>query len=202
MTIIDYDPGSRGAMSYLDASRELANRDQTAPGRQWNDTAVTAQGRPWPRSASLIPTGPSDGPGGPRMGEAAADIVLGGGTQIDAVAVGADYREIPPSQIEPNPQPRQVFDEEALAELVHSIREFGLMQPIIVRPIPGARRRAPRYQLVMGSGAGVAQQVGLFNHPAIVRKTEDGDLLRDALLENIHRAQLESPRKKRPRTSN
>ena len=143
--------------------------------------------------ASLIPTGPSDGPGGPRMGEAGADGGLGGGAEIAAAAGGADYREIPPSEIEPNPQqPRQVFDEEALAELVHSIREFGLMQPIIVRPIPGAPAGAtPRYQLVMGERRWrAAQQVGLTAIPAIVRKTEDGDLLRDALLENIHRAQL------------
>ena len=85
------------------------------------------------RAASLIPTGPADG--GPRMGEAAADVVIGG-PRIDADAVGAVYREIDPSFIEPNPrQPRQVFDEEALAELVHSIREFGLMQPIVVREV-------------------------------------------------------------------
>ena len=81
--------------------------------------------------ASLIPTGPADG--GPRLGEAAADVVIGGST-VEGVNVGAVYREIDPALIEPNPrQPRQVFDEEALAELVHSIREFGLMQPIVVR---------------------------------------------------------------------
>ena len=140
--------------------------------------------------ASLIPTGPADG--GPRMGDAAADAVFGGGP-IDVDNVGAIYREIEPSAIEPNPrQPRQVFDEEALAELVHSIREFGLMQPIVVRAIPDTAAGAPiRYQLVMGERRWrAAQQAGLPTIPAIVRETAEGNLLRDALLENIHRAQL------------
>lgn len=136
--------------------------------------------------ASLIPTGPTDG--GPRLGDAAADVVIGGGTTVGEVeSIGAVYREIDPALIEPNPrQPRQVFDEEALAELVHSIRAFGLMQPIVVREIG-----AGRYQLVMGERRWRAsQQAGLTAIPAIVRETADDDLLRDALLENIHRAQL------------
>jgi ParB family transcriptional regulator, chromosome partitioning protein len=145
--------------------------------------------------ASLIPTGPADdGPGamGPRMGDAAADVVLGGPRVADTDGVGAVYREIDPSAIMPNPrQPRQVFDDEALAELVHSIREFGLMQPIVVRAIPGAAAGAPRYQLVMGERRWrAAQQAGLPTIPAIVRETADNNLLRDALLENIHRVQL------------
>jgi ParB family chromosome partitioning protein len=105
--------------------------------------------------------------------------------------VGAVYREIAPSQIDPNPrQPRQVFDEEALSELVHSIREFGLMQPIVVRAVPGDDR-APRYQLVMGERRWRAsQEAGLATIPSIVRETADDSMLRDALLENIHRVQL------------
>jgi ParB family transcriptional regulator, chromosome partitioning protein len=142
--------------------------------------------------ASLIPTGPVDGDQatmGPRLGDAAADVVLGGGP--DQTGVGAVYREIDPSSIESNPrQPRQVFDEEALAELVHSIREFGLMQPIVVRAIPG-QQGGPRYQLVMGERRWrAAQQAGLATIPAIVRETADDSMLRDALLENIHRVQL------------
>jgi ParB family chromosome partitioning protein len=137
--------------------------------------------------ASLIPTGPADG--GPRLGDAAADVVIGGGVAAaqEAAGIGAVYREIDPTHIEPNPrQPRQVFDEEALAELVHSIREFGLMQPIVVREVGSSR-----YQLVMGERRWrAAQQAGLAAIPAIVRETADDDLLRDALLENIHRAQL------------
>lgn len=140
--------------------------------------------------ASLIPTGPADG--GPRLGDAAADVVIGGGTPASGVGdVGAVYREIDPSSIEPNPrQPRQVFDEEALAELVHSIREFGLMQPVVVRELP-VESGPRRYQLVMGERRWRAsQQAGLTTIPAIVRETTDDNLLRDALLENIHRAQL------------
>jgi len=111
---------------------------------------------------------------------AAGDLVLSG---------GAVYREIPPDQIEPNPkQPRQVFEDEALAELVHSIREFGLMQPIVVRRLePGV----DRFQLVMGERRWRAcQEAGLETVPSIVRETADDSMLRDALLENIHRVQL------------
>lgn len=136
--------------------------------------------------ASLIPTGPADG--GPRLGDAAADVVIGGPVAA-AAEVGAVYREIKPSDIEPNPrQPRQVFDEEALSELVHSIRELGVMQPIVVRETPNGDRP---YQLVMGERRWrAAQQAELTVIPAIVRQTTDDNLLREALLENIHRAQL------------
>jgi len=148
--------------------------------------------------ASLIPTGPADDeaavPFGSRMGAAAADVVIGGPPATDGAAtdVGATYREIDPSAIDPNPrQPRQVFDEEALAELVHSIREFGLMQPIVVRAVSATPSTPPRYQLVMGERRWrAAQQAGLATIPAIVRETADDSMLRDALLENIHRAQL------------
>ncbi|MGA8252074.1 MAG: ParB/RepB/Spo0J family partition protein [Mycobacterium sp.] len=151
--------------------------------------------------ASLIPTGPADadsGPAtlGPRMGSAAADVLIGGGTATgpDAAAVGsmgAVYREIAPTDIERNPrQPRQVFDEEALSELVHSIREFGLLQPIVVRAVSESQSGA-RYQIVMGERRWrAAQEAGLAAIPAIVRETGDDNLLRDALLENIHRVQL------------
>ncbi|MGV0714614.1 ParB/RepB/Spo0J family partition protein [Mycolicibacterium sp. XJ662] len=149
--------------------------------------------------ASLIPTGPADDDTssyGPRMGDAAADVVIGGSidgaTPTTTNDVGAVYREIDPAAIEPNPrQPRQVFDEEALSELIHSIREFGLMQPIVVRSLPGERGESPRYQLVMGERRWRAvQQAGLDTIPAIVRETTDDSMLRDALLENIHRVQL------------
>jgi len=140
--------------------------------------------------ASLIPTAPTDDTLGPRMGDAAADVVLGG-PKVNVDAVGAVYREIDPAAIEPNPrQPRQVFDEEALAELVHSIREFGLMQPIVVREL-AADNGVSRYQLVMGERRWrAAQEAGLTAIPAIIRETGEDNLLRDALLENIHRVQL------------
>ncbi|HEY1841930.1 MAG TPA: ParB/RepB/Spo0J family partition protein [Mycobacterium sp.] len=148
--------------------------------------------------ASLIPTGPAEGDQsrlGPRIGDAAADVLLGGPTATGAAAatdIGAVYREIDPTAIEPNPrQPRQVFDDEALAELVHSIREFGLMQPIVVRALDTSATGGPQYQLVMGERRWrAAQAAGLTAIPAIVRETAEDNLLRDALLENIHRVQL------------
>jgi ParB family chromosome partitioning protein len=125
------------------------------------------------------------------MGDAAADVVLGGTAPVNGSVVGAVYREIDPALIEPNPrQPRQSFDEEALAELVHSIREFGLMQPIVVRALDGSQN-GTRYQIVMGERRWrAAQQAGMTAIPAIVRETGDDSMLRDALLENIHRVQL------------
>ncbi len=100
---------------------------------------------------------------------------------------GASFADLPVDAITPNPrQPRTVFDEEALAELVDSIREVGLLQPVVVRPVaPG------RYELVMGERRlRATKAAGLATIPAIVRPTEAADLLRDALLENLHRAQL------------
>lgn len=193
--------------------------------------------------AALIPSGPQTG--SPRLGDSAADVILGGTKgarskrDADAVAripgapkaglpgigptpdakkkpgnkpekktqdtepageanggidkqpesdFGATYREIPIGEIVANPQqPRHVFDGEALDELVHSIREFGLMQPIVVRP----KADDDGYELIMGERRWrAATRAGLRTIPAIVRETDDGAMLRDALLENIHRVQL------------
>lgn len=100
---------------------------------------------------------------------------------------GMQYVEIPVARIRPNPnQPRQHFDPEALAELVHSLQTVGLLQPIVVRPAPG-----DQYEIVAGERRWrAAQDAGWTSVPALVRQTEDGDLLRDALLENLHRVQL------------
>jgi ParB family chromosome partitioning protein len=103
------------------------------------------------------------------------------------VPVGSYFAELPLDSISPNPrQPRTVFDEEAMNELVESIREVGMLQPIVVRPMGGAR-----FELVMGERRWrAAQQAQVVTIPAIVRETADHELLRDALLENLHRAQL------------
>ncbi len=100
---------------------------------------------------------------------------------------GAYFAEVKIDSITPNPrQPRRAFDEESMAELVHSISEVGLLQPIVVR-----EASAGNFELVMGERRWRAsQQAGLSEIPAIVRETADHDLLRDALLENIHRAEL------------
>ncbi|AXK36585.1 ParB/RepB/Spo0J family partition protein [Streptomyces armeniacus] len=100
---------------------------------------------------------------------------------------GAHFAELPLDSITPNPrQPREVFDEDALAELVASIKEVGLLQPVVVRQLaPG------RYELIMGERRWRAcREAGLDAIPAIVRATDDEKLLLDALLENLHRAQL------------
>ncbi|MBA8793623.1 ParB family chromosome partitioning protein [Friedmanniella endophytica] len=105
---------------------------------------------------------------------------------------GSSFAEVPISSIRPNPrQPRTVFDEDALAELVDSIREVGLLQPIVVRPLSPNESGDQRYELVMGERRWrAAERAGNETIPAIVRETEEHDLLRDALLENLHRAQL------------
>ena len=104
---------------------------------------------------------------------------------------GARFAELPVTSIRPNPrQPRQVFDEEALAELVHSVKEIGVLQPIVVRQVEAEGGDA-RYELIMGERRWRAtQEAGLATVPAIIRDTSDDDLLRDALLENLHRSQL------------
>ncbi|MEU7000364.1 ParB/RepB/Spo0J family partition protein [Nonomuraea sp. NPDC046570] len=131
---------------------------------------------------ALIPTGPIvDGtgavaPAGEQVGETGPNPVA-----------GAYFREIALTAITPNPrQPRDVFDEDRLDELAASIKEVGLLQPIVVRSIGGGR-----YELIMGERRWRAcQLVGLDVVPAIVRNTQDDDLLRDALIENLQREQL------------
>jgi ParB family transcriptional regulator, chromosome partitioning protein len=129
----------------------------------------------------------------------APDAGDGNPTQDLLPVPGAYFTELPVTEIIPNPrQPRQVFDEDAMAELVHSVREVGVLQPVVVRRAgsrdlesqqdDGAR---PRYELVMGERRWrAAQEAGLDVVPAIVRDTQDDVLLRDALLENLHRSDL------------
>ncbi|MEV5437394.1 ParB/RepB/Spo0J family partition protein [Streptomyces sp. NPDC052682] len=109
------------------------------------------------------------------------------GAALPAPPIGAHFAEIPLDAITPNPrQPREVFDEDALAELVTSIKEVGLLQPVVVRQLDRGR-----YELIMGERRWRAcREAGLEAIPAIVRATEDEKLLLDALLENLHRAQL------------
>jgi ParB family transcriptional regulator, chromosome partitioning protein len=127
---------------------------------------------------SLIPTGP---------GHDEPAVVGPTGVGEPAVPAGAYFTEVPITQITPNrSQPREVFDEDAMAELVHSVREVGLLQPVVVRATG-----PDSYELVMGERRWrAAQAAGLDRVPAIVRETDDADMLRDALLENLHRSQL------------
>jgi ParB family transcriptional regulator, chromosome partitioning protein len=118
---------------------------------------------------------------------------------------GARFAELPVLSIRPNPkQPRQAFGDDDMAELTFSIREIGVLQPVVVRPIPvdelaetagqGADMvERPQYELIMGERRWrAAQAAGLAVIPAIIKDTHDDDLLRDALLENLHRSELNS----------
>jgi ParB family transcriptional regulator, chromosome partitioning protein len=160
--------------------------------------------------AALIPTAPAPGSGAAELvvadrtagteqatGRAASEGSTGStgagragdapGTAAGNGSIGAVYRELPISTIHSNPrQPRQVFDEQALAELAHSIREFGLLQPILVREV-----HPLSFELVAGERRlRAAKDAGLERIPAIIRQTDNQAMLRDALLENIHRVQL------------
>ncbi|MBM7806594.1 ParB family chromosome partitioning protein [Geodermatophilus bullaregiensis] len=155
------------------------------------------QGSP-PSPVSPAPDVPADGRAAPEApaapvtvlppaAQAAAEVAR---QREEAVGVpGAQLRELSVDEIVPNPrQPRQVFDDEALEELTHSVREFGLLQPIVVRE---SSDDGGRYELIMGERRlRAARAAGLDAVPAIVRDTTDDALLRDALLENIHRVQL------------
>lgn len=122
----------------------------------------------------------------PSTPEAAEAQAAATGDLAPAIVPGAVYAELPIGSIEPNPrQPRSVFDPEALAELVHSIREIGLLQPVVVREV------GDHYELIAGERRlRASKEAGLTHIPAIIRATDDDDLLRDALLENLHRSNL------------
>lgn len=120
--------------------------------------------------------------------EDAAPATAEAEAETELVAVpGARLIHIDPHSIVPNPrQPRTHFDPDDLAELVHSVREFGVLQPVVVRDLGEGK-----YELIMGERrTRAAREAGLDSMPAVVRDTADEHLLRDALLENLHRSQL------------
>jgi ParB family transcriptional regulator, chromosome partitioning protein len=158
--------------------RGLAALIPTAPTQPDSSVAGTTTTA---RATAVVPGPTIPAPSQPQLAERTVEPVS------PLPVGGAVYREIDLASVQPNAkQPRTQFDEEALAELEHSIREFGLLQPIVVREIaPGS------YELVMGERRWrAAQRAGLTRLPAIVRRTGDDAMLRDALLENIHRVQL------------
>lgn len=150
-----------------------------------------------PGDETAPPTGRSE-PGRPPAVEAKGEAVEarseGKGPDNEGLVPvpGATFAELPVKIIVPNPrQPRQVFDEDDITELAASIKEVGLLQPIVVRRVDDEDGRAESYELVMGERRlRAAKEAGLETIPAVVRYTEDQDLLRDALLENLHRVQL------------
>lgn len=154
----------------------------------------TQVGSPAPASPAAVPVLTGD------RGVAAAKVAalppvsheteepaVNGIAEAPAPPMGAHFAEIPLDGITPNPrQPREVFDEDALQELITSIKEVGLLQPVVVRQVA-----VGQYELIMGERRWRAcREAGLTAIPAIVRATDDEKLLLDALLENLHRAQL------------
>lgn len=149
---------------------------------------------------ALIPQSPAEGERPvdvffPSAAAAALNDTAAESAQGDEslVAVpGAELRSLSVKDIVPNQlQPRTEFDEEALEELTHSVKEFGVFQPIVVREISPKPKSGASYELIMGERRlRASKRAGLDTIPAIVRSTADEHMLRDALLENLHRAQL------------
>jgi len=154
-------------------------------------TAVATEEAPPPPADDPQPEGPAAAPTPAAPTQFTAPAQPDRNDHVDenglAPVPGARFAELPVSAIEPNAkQPRHVFDEEALEELKTSIQEVGFLQPIVVRDIGNGH-----YELVMGERRWrAAQAVGRDTIPAIIRDTRDDAMLRDALLENIHRANL------------
>lgn len=147
-------------------------------------------------AAAVVPDGdarddageaPSDAAGQSDAGSERAPLESQGLVSVP----GAEFAEIPIHEVRENPRnPRTMFDEEELDELAHSLREVGVLQPVVVRPIP-VTEDGESFELVMGERRWrAARRAGLTAIPAIIRETSDDDLLRDALLENLHRTQL------------
>ena len=149
-----------------------------------DSTAARGDGGDVPRETSVNGAGNGGAAEGP-------DVAL-------LPVAGARFAEIPVDAISPNPrQPREAFDEQAMGELVESIAEVGLLQPVVVRALQDGR-----FELVVGERRWRAtQQAGLTMIPVIVRDTHDDAMLRDALLENLHRVDLIHSRRPLP-TSN
>lgn len=178
----------------------------TASTQEWSAEALdqgadddrTTGGGPEPTQASTHASAPRRRPKKASLGDRMAELqggtagrgVLEASEELVAAPAGARFAELPVGDIRPNPaQPRTVFDADDLNELVESIKEVGLLQPIVVRPLSAGSEKP--YEIVMGERRWRATQAaGLPAIPAIVRPTEDADLLRDALLENLHRANL------------
>lgn len=169
----------------------------------------SGHGRPGSRNSELFQEIIGDGVGQTPKATQSDEIVSRETISEDGLVPvpGARFAEIPVSSIIPNiHQPREVFDEDELEELSHSIQEIGILQPIVVRPIESLDERyddalqlrldegivePPAFELIMGERRLRASKLaGNITIPAIIRHTDDTNLLRDALLENLHRTQL------------
>ncbi|MEV6817042.1 ParB/RepB/Spo0J family partition protein, partial [Micromonospora sp. NPDC051296] len=165
----------------------MKNRPRGGLGRGLGALIPTGPAPDAGAGAGTITAEPSGTPGVAVPSVAPTPAALSTAEPMLSPVPGARFAEIPVDSIVPNPkQPRHVFDEEALEELKTSIQEVGFLQPIVVRQLDDEK-----FELVMGERRWrAAQAVGRESIPAIVRDTRDDAMLRDALLENIHRANL------------
>ncbi|ADX75060.1 ParB-like partition protein [Pseudarthrobacter phenanthrenivorans Sphe3] len=176
--------------SAVPKSRTAGKDPDDAAARSGSEAATNAEPNDGPEQDKVQ----TPGGGAPSTAEVPAERIeepARPDSGVELVDVpGAHFAEIPVADIHPNrKQPRSVFDEDDMAELVHSVREIGVLQPIVVRK--STEDGSEPYELVMGERRWRAvQAAGLETIPAIVRDTTDDDLLRDALLENLHRSQL------------
>ena len=209
-------PAARGrggsAKDLLQPKRATASsktKRPTMPALNMGGTRRAAQGST-PLGSGINGSAPDQGESGSRdhaataVADSPSNVSRETSSDHELVPVpGASFAEIAIDQIVPNSkQPREVFDEDDLKELSASIKEVGVLQPVVVRSIPATGRSEKlqeflqekpdaRYELIMGERRLRASELaGETTIPAIIRETDDGDLLRDALLENLHRAQL------------
>lgn len=191
-------PSTKQPSTASPAGKSTAGRSAAAkPRSSGSVSAKTEEGSESPRKVEAAPDLQAEQPGVAATASASGDSAeredeptwTDSGVELVEVP-GVRFAEISVTDIHPNrKQPRSVFDEDDMAELVHSVREIGVLQPIVVRKStePGGEP----FELVMGERRWRAvQAAGLETIPAIVRDTTDDDLLRDALLENLHRSQL------------
>ncbi|RUP86437.1 ParB/RepB/Spo0J family partition protein [Dermabacter sp. HSID17554] len=171
-------PAAKTATSRVGAEKPAEKGDKTR-ATQPSGPAPTAEA-----PAAAAPTAEQPATPGNAPANAAAQAGL-------VPVPGAEFVEVPIAEIRENPRnPRTVFDDDELDELAYSLREVGVLQPIVVRPVTDSVD-GESFEIVMGERRWrAAKRAGLDSIPAIVRSTADDDLLRDALLENLHRSQL------------
>ena len=182
------EEGSKESAATPSAGKAAAPKAAAAKAPAKSSTSKTSASKPAAKRASVSSDEKTDEL---ETADAATKSSTRSTPDVELVEVpGARFAEIPVGDIHPNrKQPRSVFDEDDMAELVHSVREIGVLQPIVVRT--STEKGGEPYELVMGERRWRAvQAAGLETIPAIVRDTTDDDLLRDALLENLHRSQL------------
>nr|WP_164860152.1 ParB/RepB/Spo0J family partition protein [Actinomyces wuliandei] len=202
---IDGSSGSGAAQDRGKGTSTHVSRETASKSSQQADDVHAADRRPSRSQATPIGDGGDSGDVAVHSSQTASDqhVTNSEGNYDAQVSVvkegelvpvpGATYADIPVDRIDPNPrQPRQVFDEEEITELAASIVEVGLLQPVVVRRVSSRERQEEeRFELILGERRlRAVKEASLDTIPAVVRDTDDVDMLRNALLENLHRVQL------------